>query len=414
MPELLPHLLAGSRTSSDLIDVFGGQRVALKRAFDKDAGRVLRLGRARATRYAARRTMPGLSADEFPVFRVSAAGKIMPAGTLITLEADESVWLPNEAIVDGLPAEIEDIAPRGFLGRSFARRHAELGLPNDLRAWSDNHVLQAISRRGEDLPGNLVVGRESFDRFHKLQYDEVRERDFPARAMAALAGEHAGSSAGGEQPKFTALVEGQHRIIKFATNESDNSRRWQDLLALEHAALQTLTDAGIGAAETRLKDIGGMRFLIITRFDRVAVRGRRAVLSLSAASGRADVSWADAAHEMLKSKLLDAMAFRRIALLDAFGAQIANTDRHSYNVSLFPREQGFDVAPAYDQLPMAYAPPASGHLRMKPADAAVPAINTLDAWDEATLLASEFWRRAAKLQLTDAMRAIVEQHVQRL
>lgn len=414
MPDLIPLLLAGSRKSSELLDSFAGQRVALKRAYEKDAHRVLRLGRARATRYAARRTLAGLSSDEFPVFRVDSAGRIAPAGTLMTLEADESVWLSDETIVDGLPPEMHDIAPRGFLGRSFVRRHAELGLPNDVRDWSDNHVLRAISQRGEDLPGNLVVGRESFDRYQQLRANETAEKDFPARAMAALAGEHIGSSAGGEQPKFTALLDGQHRIVKFATNATDNARRWQDLLALEHVALQTLADAGIDAAESQLKDADGMRFLVITRFDRVAERGRRAVLTLTAASGRVKASWADAAYEMLQSKELNEAGFRRIALLDAFGAQIANTDRHLYNVSLFPSDHGYEVAPAYDQLPMAYAPPASGHLRMTLVDEAVPAVNTLDVWDEATLLASDFWRRAAELTLSDDMRMIVKQHVARL
>ena len=51
-------------------------------------------------------------------------------------------------------------APRGFLGRSFTGRHTDLGLPEDASNWSDHHILIALSRRGEDLPGNLVIGRE--------------------------------------------------------------------------------------------------------------------------------------------------------------------------------------------------------------------------------------------------------------
>ena len=105
-----------------------------------------------------------------------------------------------------------------------------------------------------------------------------------------------GSSAGSEQPKFTADVDGQHRIVKFATDATDNARRWQDLLTLEHVALQTLRDAEIEAAETELLDINGLRCLIINRFDLIGEMGRRAVMSLAAASEQVDGTWTDAAE----------------------------------------------------------------------------------------------------------------------
>jgi len=47
----------------------------------------------------------------------------------------------------------------------------------------------------------------------------------------------------------------------------------------------------------------------------------------------------------------------RIRFLDAFGALIANTDRHFGNVSLFDHHKGiFELAPVYDMLPMLFAP----------------------------------------------------------
>ena len=196
----------GARHAGELAGALGGDRVALKRAYDREAHQFLRLGRARATRYAARQNLTGLDTDEFRVFRVDGAGGIKPAGTLVTLAATESVWLPDENIIDGLPPEMHDIAPRGFLGRSYAQHHGDLGLPEDVTNWSDNHILIALSRRGEDLLSNLVVGRESFDRFQNLQHETHTANDFPALSDAAIAGEHVGSSAGGEQPKFTAYV----------------------------------------------------------------------------------------------------------------------------------------------------------------------------------------------------------------
>ena len=403
----------GARRAGELAEVLGGDRVALKRAYEREAHQFLRLGRARATRYAARQVLTGLDTDEFRVFRVDEGGGIEPAGTLVTLVATESVWFPDESIIDGLPPEMHDIAPRGFLGHSYARHHGDLGLPEDVTNWSDHHILIALSRRGDDLQGNLVVGRESFDRFQNLQHETRTTDDFPTLSNAAIAGEHVGSSAGGDQPKFTALVDGQHRIVKFATDATDNARRWQDLLMLEHVALQSLRDAGIEVAETELLDINGLRCLIINRFDRIGEMGRRAVMSLAAASEQVDGTWTDAAEGMQRRGELSDDALQQIALLDAYGALIANTDRHQYNVSLFPTKGGYSVAPAFDQLPMAYAPPSSGNLRNSAIAEPHPAVNTLAVWEEAQELAAEFWRRGSEQRLSDSMQAIAREHAGR-
>ncbi len=391
----------------------GVTRDTIANAFQREAGQLVRLGRARTTRYAARHKLYGLDTDEFPVFRVDEAGKVAPVGRLLTLAGSESVWLPDENIIDGLPPELQDAAPKGFLGRSFARRNADLGLPENVAAWSDNHVLIALSRRGEDLPGNLLIGRHTFERFQQLQHEPRTDKDFPRLAGDALAGEYAGSSAGGEQPKFTALVAGRHRIVKFATDKSDNARRWRDLLMLEHIALRTLADAELAAAVTSLDDVDGLRCLIVDRFDRIGVQGRRAVLSLGAASGRIDGTWTDVADDLNGRDVLSDADAKRVALLDAYGALIANSDRHHNNILLFPAVSGYELAPAFDQLPMSYAPPASGNLRMSALAEPRPAANTLEVWDEAHRLAREFWRKAAGLELTPSMQEIVGAHASR-
>jgi len=413
MIELRPHLMNGARRAGDLIGSLGVSRVTLMNAYEREADEVLRFGRARRTQYAARRIHVGLDTDTFPVFRVDETGVLRRAGELVTLEATESVWLPDDTVIDGLPPEMHDIAPKGFLGRSYARHHSNLGLPIDVTDWSDNHILNALSRRGEDLPGNLLVGRDSFDRFQGLQHEAHTTEDFPGLAEAAIAGEHVGSSAGGEQPKFTAFVDGQHQIVKFATDATDNARRWQDLLLLEHIALQTLQDAGIDAAPTDIMDLPGLRCLVVDRFDRIGEMGRRAVVTLAAAGEVVDGSWTDSAEGMHRRGELSDESLYQIALLDAYGALIANTDRHHYNVSLFPTDNGYRVAPAFDQLPMAYAPPASGNLRNSAIDHPHAAVNTLDVWDEARSLASDFWRRATEQQLSDSMVAIVREHARR-
>src|SRR5690606_6796901 len=127
----------------------------------RNASNVARIGRGPATRYGLRQHWPNLDGSRFPVFRITAAGVAESAGELMTLAARQSVWMPAGRISNGLPIELVDARPSGFLGRHFAAVHDDLRLPPRLSDWSDHHILIAISRRGEDLQGNLLVGDES-------------------------------------------------------------------------------------------------------------------------------------------------------------------------------------------------------------------------------------------------------------
>ena len=136
-------------------------------------------------------------------------------------------------VMSGLPAELADARPSGFLGRHFAAVHADLRLPPRLSDWSDHHILLAMSRRGEDLPGNLLVGEESFARWQGTEPVSRCRDDYPALAEATIAGHPPGSSAGGERPKFGALVGNQHMLVKFSGRGGIGdmaARRWCDLV----------------------------------------------------------------------------------------------------------------------------------------------------------------------------------------
>jgi hypothetical protein len=71
------------------------------------------------------------------------------------------------------------------------------------------------------------------------------------------------------------------------------------------------------------------------------------------------------------------------------------------------------LAPAFDQLPMAYAPQSSGNMLEQPVKVARPSAETLDAWDEARSLARAYWRTAVDADLTDSMHAIAAEHARR-
>jgi serine/threonine protein kinase HipA of HipAB toxin-antitoxin module len=96
------------------------------------------------------------------------------------------------------------------------------------------------------------------------------------------------------------------------------------------------------------------------RFDRVGAEGRRGAVSLFALDtsryGILD-NWTAAANRLADDAVLSSEDAERIRLIDAFGALIANTDRHFGNITLFDRYEGlFELAPFYDMVPMLFAP----------------------------------------------------------
>ncbi|GHU38630.1 transcriptional regulator [Betaproteobacteria bacterium] len=300
---------------------------------------------------------------------------------------------------DGLPWWLLDMRPQGYLGRTFAARYGdELGLPEQITEWTDTHALRALLAQGHDVVGNLLLGDVARARF--LASPEpvpnlVTDEDYARLAHEVASGEPPGSSAGGEQPKFTAVTMTplgiQHVIVKFSEAEqSPVSERWRDLLLAEHLALTTLREARIPAAKTSIIDHGAQRFLEVERFDRVGNLGRRALFSLAALDaefvGSGTSNWPDITRRLAADGHILASAAEGASLLWAFGVLIANTDRHNGNLSFVGERAPYDIAPTYDMTPMAFAPRSGGGLP--------------DIVSEATIhasVANETWRRAAAL-----------------
>lgn len=98
------------------------------RAIQEAGPEVIPIGRSRATRYGLRQTWPALDTSRFPVFRLQDTGTVRSEGELFTLAAQQTVWMPAGSVFDGLPTEVADARPSGFLGRHFAAMHADLRL----------------------------------------------------------------------------------------------------------------------------------------------------------------------------------------------------------------------------------------------------------------------------------------------
>lgn len=398
-------LAAGPIAAESLRAALDVSRPTLARALAAMSGEIVTLGAARSTRYALRDRFRGL--PDMTVYRVNEKGQITPLGLLCPVTPEGFLMLQSDGATvhhEGLPWWMTDMRPQGFLGRAYAHQHAAgLGLPPDIRHWSDNDALRALLVNGGDAVGNLLLGDHARNRFVNAPAPVVvHDKEYPHLSTEALKAGQTWSSAGGEQPKFCAYTAHGHVLVKFsAPDDNSISKRWRDLLLAEHIALDTLVKGGISAARSRVVDLGVQRFLEVRRFDRVGVRGRRTLLSLAALDGEfvgnASEPWPVVTSELARQKTITAQSNADAALLYAFGTLIGNTDMHSGNLS-FVSDDGppFSLSHAYDMLPMAFSPSASGVVRDTLAVAHLHPSIQGDTWREAQVHALQYVNRISE------------------
>lgn len=390
-------LAQGPLSARQLVEKTGISQPTVSRALALLGDEVVRIGAGPAIQYALRDARRAAVAA--PVFRVSDEGQIRELGRLLPVRPTGFVMLQADGVTlhsDGLPWWLFDMRPQGYLGRAYATAHAAgLGLPANPEQWSDTDVLQALLAQGHDAIGNLLIGEAARERFLAMPAPQPVDRatSYPALARAASAGELAGSSAGGEQPKFCAYNERGHVLVKFsAADDNPVSERWRDLLLAEHLALAVL---GIAS---EVFDFAGQRFLEVPRFDRVGQLGRVGVFSLRALDaefvGDAAAPWPSLVAHLAAAGQVEAGAAAGAALLWAFGTLIGNTDMHAGNLSFVSRHgRPYQLAPAYDVLPMGFAPRAGGALVDTLTPAALIAAVDADTWRQALQLAESFFTR---------------------
>jgi hypothetical protein len=334
------------------------------------------------------------------------------------LNAARDGWWP------GLPYALQDLRPQGYLGRQFARAgHVAWGVSPDPQRWSDDDALHVLSQAGSDGPGDMIVGEAAFSRWQAQRLappepvpDAAVGPAYAALAELAVAAGVPGSSAAGEFPKFPALRERSggdtpHVLVKFSgAGGSAAERRWADLLVCENLALLTLpTLPGVNAAHSRIVQHAGRTFLEVERFDRHGPWGRSPLVSLATLDGcflgQGGGDWPRAAAGLRALGLLDADAEAAIGLLWWFGRLIANTDMHAGNLSFRPRAvveaaslmtaRPLAMAPAYDMLPMAYAPLPGGEVPPRDFAPDLPLPAQREGWRTACAAAIGFWSLAA-------------------
>lgn len=434
----------GPFSSAALQNRLGTSQPTLTRRIAELGDRIVAIGATRRRRYAAARAVWG-GQTRWPVYRIDSAGAAVRLGVLhalhggrwfVDFDGDEPCFAHDEfrdGLYPDLPWFLLDVRPQGFLGRAFARRHAaELDVGIDPERWSADAVLVSMLRHGDDLPGNLVVGDFALRQAQQRMLvppdavpESARGERYARMAQAAADGESPGSSAGGEQPKFTARVDAangdtRHVIVKFAKPAaSAAARRWADLLRCEAHAATALGAAGVPASPTQLVEAGEFVCLESARHDRVGAHGRRGQVSLRALDaayfGRND-DWTRAARRLEALGWLDATHAERLRTLQAFGRLIGNSDMHFGNVSLTHlRALPLALVPSYDMLPMRYAPANSGEVHERPPELTPPLPDDWPATERALPIAHGFWQRVADdAAIDEAMRRVADRHLDAL
>ncbi len=353
-------------------------------------GRLHRIGLGRNCRYSLHKRFEGLG-DHWALYQFDERGGASRVGALHALQG--GAWHVEqtppwhtlrgspfaEGVFPGWPWFLDDLRPQGFLGRLFARQFSvEYHAPDDPRLWAPEHILAALLRKGEDLPGAFVVGEAMLAKASQSSRQAViSELDRPTAyarlAAAVLEGQWPGSSAAGEQPKFVACRENSGSqacpvIVKFSGALSDpGQRRRADLLVAECLANETLLAAGIPAAQTEILYHQDRCYLESVRFDRTSAGGRRHLVSLlaldSAFYGDLTSPWWQAARRLQQDGFISDESADRLRLLWWFGLCIGNTDMHYGNISLhLSPDWPCCLAPTYDMLPMALHPRSDGSL----------------------------------------------------
>ena len=415
------HLLAyGPQTAIQLAKASGVSRPTISRALNQVPG-LVRIGKGPSSTYGLANPIADLGC-EWPLYLIDEQGSPEQVGTLTSLaprtwhldKISSNAWGSlsdiqfSNGLYPDLPWFLDDVKPQGFLGRAFAKKYGHLLKEGSNPVnWSSAAVAEALLRYGGDLPGAFVLGKDALREALKPQLSIVvkeRESKYPALAAAVLEGDVWGSSAAGEQPKFTTtILRGETTeavIVKFSGPRiNPANERWADLLAAEHLAGTVLSEAGFPVAQSCIIDAGDRRFLEIKRFDRTSQGGRVPVVSLRAIDaafiGTGSGLWSAVSDDLLRENWITETDASTLAALGRFGTMISNSDMHYGNVSfILNRQKPLQLAPSYDMLPMGLRPNIEGTVPMETSLDLGPSIDV-----QIRDLAKEFWNRVSESSL---------------
>ena len=407
------YLERGPATSKEIQAETRLSQSSVARQLRDMGNEIIRLQKGRSLRYAATRNAFGGN-NKLPLSIVDAHGNTVLAAYIRPLVhsgffVEEVTGMPSlllgenkDGLYDDLPYFLFDLKPQGFLGRKIAEEMASQSddFPTDPRHWNTNHIGRYLISNGDDLSGNFKFGEQALLRVRRKPVI-ASDNDYPELADSVMSGVIPGSSAGGEQPKFTAFSGNRsaHVIVKFSPlGNNIIARRWRDILITEYHATEAIHAKNYPAAETRLLEIDGRLFLESERFDRSGEYGRMSMISLQAIDFEftgLGSGWPQVMNALHIKELVSWQHVFDAEFLWCFGRLINNTDMHLGNLSFAIDGNVFRLLPLYDMCSMGFAPKSGGEV---PPYNFVPTepkrVNlSEDVVEVSKIMARDFWER---------------------
>lgn len=383
---------------------------------------MLILGRGKNTRYALpNAALTGQS--QWPLYWVAADGDTHEFATASYAQPNV-VHVYGNAIntqTDGdFPWFLSPLALRGYLGRAARSRLGAVAQPWDTHPeqWLFAQQIFAAQSGALEHAGAVLWGDESLSAWQNsikqtphLDSSTTLLNVYDQLAKSAATGPIAGSSADGEQPKFSTRVvdaSGTVRevLVKFSPQRNTPfGDRWHDLLFAEAIASNVLRDFGFDVPATRVLTGPNRTYLESARIDRAGDTGRRHLLPLkavhSAFTHGSQRHWADTVYKLAAQKRIAQTAVATTQTLYAFGQLIGNTDMHFGNLGVIvesPEQIAkgrVSLAPCYDMLPMRFKPEAHSDFGYTTFSAELNAALPRHIANVAKAMAAEFWRRVS-------------------
>ncbi len=409
------YLKRGPATSKEIQAATKLSQAAVSRQIRGMGDSVIKLRHGRSISYVMTRNAFGAN-DKLPLGIVDVHGNTVLVASIRPLVhggyfVEPAAGMPSlllgergDGLYNDLPYFLFDLRPQGFLGSQIAKEMAAQSsdFPPDPRWWNSSHIGRYLISNGDDLPGNFKFGAQALLRL-KRKPIPVSDEDYPALADSVMSGVIPGSSAGGEQPKFTTFSRrsSSHVIVKFSPKgENEVARRWRDILITEHHAADLIHSKEFPAAKTRLLERSGRFFLESHRFDRSGEYGRISMVSLQAIDAEfvgLGSNWPRVLDALWKKELVSWEHVFDAECLWCFGKLIYNTDMHLGNLSFSIDGNIFRLSPLYDMCSMGFAPRSGGEL---PPFSFVPnepeRVNIDEtSYDFVKTMAYDFWERVA-------------------
>lgn len=385
-------------------------------------GSIVILGRGKSTRYALPETAI-TGASQWPLYWIADDGSVTEFATASfvkpqTLHVYGSGI--NHASRDDFPWFLRPLKLRGYLGRAARFRLGAVTQNWDTHPerWSLAQQLFASQSAVLEHAGAILIGDDSLAAWQRSLSQTPQSDDeltlakvYDQLAHDAMSGRAAGSSADGEQPKFSMRIVGANGtirevLVKFSPPRGTPfGERWNDLLHAEAIAAEVLRDHGFAVPNTRIIRSEKRTYFESARIDRIGANGRRHLLPLHAVHAAfnpgAQQHWASSVAQLAAQKRIAYEAVATTQTLYAFGQLIGNTDMHFGNLGVIaesPQEIAkgrFTLAPCYDMLPMRFAPGAHSDLEYTAFGAELSAALPDGVAGTAHAMAKEFWRRVS-------------------